>query len=51
MATILVLRLGGEFLSAKFGFTIGISINESVQVTGLSFAALVGIKVNSILNK
>ncbi|MCK9445121.1 MAG: uracil-xanthine permease family protein [Tissierellaceae bacterium] len=51
MATILVLGLGGEFLSAKFGFIIGIPINESVQVTGLSFAALVGIIINRILNK
>ncbi|MFA5577719.1 MAG: uracil-xanthine permease family protein [Tissierellaceae bacterium] len=51
MGSILTLGLGGEFLSAKLGFTIGIPINESVQITGLSFAALVGIIINRILNK
>ncbi len=51
MAIILILGLGSNFLSAKLGFTIGIPINESVQITGLSFAALVGIIINAILNK
>ncbi len=51
MVTILVLGLGGEYLSGKLGFTIGIPINESVQITGLSFAALVGIILNAVLNR
>lgn len=51
MAVILVLGLGGDYLSAKLGFTIGIPINESVNISGLSFAALVGIILNAILNR
>ncbi len=51
MAVILVLGLGSDYLSTKLGFTIGIPINESVQISGLSFAALVGIILNAILNR
>ena len=51
MAVILVLGLGGNYLSSKLGFTIGIPINESVSISGLSFAALVGIILNAILNR
>lgn len=51
MAVILILGLGGNYLSSKLGFTIGIPINESVSITGLSFAAIVGIVLNSILNR
>lgn len=45
MGTILVFGLGGDYLSNKLGSTIGIPI------TGLSFAALVGIVINAILNR
>ena len=51
MSTILILGLGGDYLSSKLGFTIGIPINESVKISGLSFAALVGIIVNAVLNR
>ena len=51
MASILILGLGSGFLSNKLGFIIGIPINESVQITGLSFAALVGIIINAVLNR
>ncbi len=51
MTTILVLGLGGKYLSTKLGFTVGIPINESVAIEGLSFAALVGIILNAILNR
>lgn len=51
MTAILVLGLGGKYLSAKLGFTVGIPINESVAIEGLSFAALVGIILNAILNR
>jgi len=51
MAVILILGLGGNYLSSKLGFTIGIPINESVSITGLSFAAIVGIVLNAILNR
>lgn len=50
MGTILILGLGGNYLSNILGFTVGIPINESVQISGLSFAALVGIILNFILN-
>lgn len=50
MATILIIGLGSEFISEKLGFTIGIPINEAVQISGLSFAALVGIILNAVLN-
>ncbi|MCQ4924578.1 uracil-xanthine permease family protein [Tissierella carlieri] len=51
MAIILILGLGGNYLSEILGFTVGIPINQSVQITGLSFAALVGIIINAVLNR
>jgi uracil permease len=50
MITILILGLGGDYLSSVLGITIGIPINESVQISGLSFAALIGIGLNFVLN-
>lgn len=51
MLTILVLGLGSNFISSKLGVTIGIPITEQVSISGLSFAALVGIALNMVLNK
>ncbi|WP_333657114.1 uracil-xanthine permease family protein [Tissierella praeacuta] len=51
MGTILTLGLGGEYLSKKLGITIGIPINENVKIVGLSFAALIGIIINAVLNR
>ncbi|HAE92208.1 MAG TPA: uracil permease [Tissierella sp.] len=51
MGTILTLGLGGEYLSKKLGITIGIPINENVKIAGLSFAALIGIIINAVLNR
>lgn len=51
MGTILIIGLASEYLSSKLGFVIGIPINESVAITGLSFAALVGIIINAVLNR
>ncbi|WP_313758949.1 uracil-xanthine permease family protein [Tissierella sp.] len=51
MGTILALGLGGEYLSKKLGITIGIPINENVKIAGLSFAALIGIIINAVLNR
>ena len=51
MGAILVLGLFGDLLSSKLGFTIGIPINEAVSISGLSFAALVGILLNAVLNR
>ncbi|WP_422485347.1 uracil-xanthine permease family protein [Gudongella sp. DL1XJH-153] len=50
MGTIIVLGLFSTQLSAMTGMTIGIPINETVSITGLSFAALVGIILNAVLN-
>lgn len=46
MAVILILGLGSNFISSKLGFTLGIPISETVSISGLSFAALVGILLN-----
>lgn len=51
MGTILILGLGSGYLSNLLGFEIGIKINESVSISGLSFAAIVGIIINLILNR
>ena len=50
MATIIVLGLFSGQLSEITGMTIGIPINETVSISGLSFAALVGIVLNAVLN-
>lgn len=51
MATILVLGLGSGVIESKLGISIGIPITKSVKISGLSFAALVGIILNAILNR
>lgn len=50
MTTILILGLFSTPLSNMLGFTIGIKISETVAITGLSFAAIVGILLNALLN-
>lgn len=51
MATILVLGLGSSIVEKKFGITIGIPVTETVKISGLSFAAIVGVALNAVLNK
>lgn len=51
MATILILGLGTEFINTKFGIVIGIPVTETVKISGLSLAAIVGIILNAILNR
>lgn len=51
MGTILVLGLGSGYIESALGFSIGIPITESVKITGLSFAAIVGVILNTILNR
>ncbi|AKL94516.1 uracil permease UraA [Clostridium aceticum] len=46
MISILVLGLG-----SNFGISVGIPINDVVQISGLSFAAIVGVALNAILNR
>ena len=50
MITILILGIGGSFIESKFGIFVGIRITESVTISGLSFAAIVGVVLNGILN-
>ncbi len=50
MVTILILGLASNFISSKLGITIGIPITETVSISGLSFAAIVGIALNLLLN-
>lgn len=50
MVVILLIGLGSGILESKFGITIGIPINETVTISGLSFAALVGIILNLIFS-
>lgn len=51
MGTILFIGFGSSTIESKFGITIGIPINETVKITGLSFAAIVGVILNAILNR
>ncbi len=51
MGTILILGLGSGIIENKFGITIGIPINDTVKISGLSFAAIVGIILNAVLNR
>ena len=46
IGSILVLGLGSGLIESKTGIVIGIPITESVSITGLSFAAIVGILLN-----
>lgn len=51
MTTILVLGLGSGPIESAFGISIGIPVTETVKVTGLSFAAIVGVLLNVVLNR
>lgn len=50
MVTILILGFGGSYIEGYFGITLGIPITETVAINGLSFAAIVGVTLNMILN-
>lgn len=49
IATIMIIGLGTTYLSNK-GIVIGIPVTQSVTITGLSLAAIVGILLNRVLN-
>lgn len=51
MGSILLIGLASGIIESKYGITIGIPINETVKISGLSLAALVGIGLNGILNR
>lgn len=51
MASILIIGLFSNYIQTNFGITLGVKINEAVSLSGISFAALVGIALNIILNR
>ncbi|MEA1976140.1 MAG: uracil-xanthine permease family protein [Bacillota bacterium] len=51
MLSILILGFGGKYIEAKFNITLGIPIGKNIVINGLSFAAIVGVIINKILNK
>ena len=51
MGSILLIGLGSGIIESKYGITIGIPVNETVKISGLSLAAIVGIVLNGILNR
>ena len=50
MGSILIIGLGGDYLGQLLNMNIGISLNETVSISGLSFAAIVGISLNVLIS-
>jgi uracil permease len=50
MIVVLVLGLWGSYFQNMTGISIGIKINETVSITGLSLAAIAGVILNAVLN-
>ena len=50
IAVILAVGFLGKLIEDKYGIVIGIKITDSVKISGLSFAAIVGVILNLILN-
>ncbi|WP_334300610.1 uracil-xanthine permease family protein [Alkaliphilus flagellatus] len=51
MATILILGLGAGFIEKHTGLAIGIPITETIKIEGLSLAAIMGVTLNTLLNR
>lgn len=49
LATILVVGLGTPYIEKYTGISIALSITDTIKLSGLSFAALLGIVMNAIL--
>jgi uracil permease len=49
IATILIIGLGTSYLQSK-GIVIGIPVTQTVKITGLSLAAIIGVALNRLLN-
>ncbi|WP_416378001.1 uracil-xanthine permease family protein [Clostridium paraputrificum] len=49
MVVILFLGLGASYVETNYNIILGIKITEEVAITGLSFAALVGVILNLVL--
>ncbi|MBE6063480.1 MAG: uracil-xanthine permease [Clostridium butyricum] len=50
IAVILILGFFGKVIGDKYGVVIGIKISDTISISGLSFAAIVGVVLNLILN-
>lgn len=50
MITMLVVGLGSSYLSSFANIHIGIKLSETVSLSGLSLAAIIGVVLNQILN-
>ena len=50
MTTILIIGFAGKMIEDKYGIVIGIRITDTITMSGLSFAAIVGVILNLILN-
>lgn len=50
MTLILIIGLASDYLGGLLNINIGIKLNEAVSISGLSFAALVGIVLNIVLS-
>ncbi|GAA0115563.1 uracil-xanthine permease family protein [Clostridium senegalense] len=51
MATILIVGLGTGIVERNFGIVLGIPVTETVKISGLSLAAILGVILNSIINR
>jgi len=51
MGTILVLGFGSSYIQSWTGITLAIPVTSSVSISGLSFAAIVGVTLNAVLNR
>ncbi|MDB2076391.1 uracil-xanthine permease family protein [Clostridium paraputrificum] len=49
MVVILFLGLGASYVETNYNIILGIKITEEVAITGLSFAALIGVILNLVL--
>lgn len=51
MATILLLGFGATYIEKYTGISLAIPLTETVKISGLSFAAIVGVAMNALLNR
>lgn len=51
MTVILILGIGTEIIEKEFGFTLGISVTETIKISGVSLAAITGVILNAIMNR
>ena len=49
MAAILIIGLVGPVIESRYGIVIGLKITDTVSISGLSFAAIVGVVLFIVL--